>query len=167
MLMSSEINLRPIYCLLRIVLLICTQNVVILMLPRKSFTESLKRTVSFTSLMTGYGMHGRGEDALSILAEMQKSSLSPDGVTFLVLLYACSHSGMVEQGLKYFETMDKDYGLVASSEHYACLIDLLGRGGRLTEAWEKITKMPAEPSSVVWVALLGACRTHSDVELAE
>ncbi|KAH0468656.1 hypothetical protein IEQ34_001888 [Dendrobium chrysotoxum] len=126
-----------------------------------------KNYVSFTSLMTGYGMHGRGEDALSIFAEMQKCGLSPDGVTFLVLLYACSHSGMVEQGLKYFETMVKDYGLVACSEHYACLIDLLGRGGRLTEAWEKITKMPTEPSSVVWVALLGACRTHSDVELAE
>ncbi|PKU84502.1 Pentatricopeptide repeat-containing protein [Dendrobium catenatum] len=126
-----------------------------------------KNYVSFTSFMTGYGMHGRGEDALSIFAEMQKSGLSPDGVTFLVLLYACSHSGMVEQGLRYFETMGKDCGLVASSEHYACLIDLLGRGGRLTEAWEKIIKMPKEPSSVVWVALLGACRIHSDVELAE
>ncbi|PKU66432.1 Pentatricopeptide repeat-containing protein [Dendrobium catenatum] len=71
-----------------------------------------KNYVSFTSLMTGYGMHGRGEDALSIFAEMHKSGLSPDGVTLLVLLYACSHSGMVEQGLRYFETMGKDYGLV-------------------------------------------------------
>ncbi|KAG0499830.1 hypothetical protein HPP92_004521 [Vanilla planifolia] len=128
---------------------------------------SEKNSVSWTSLMTAYGMHGYGEDALLIFEEMQRTGLVIDEITFLVVLYACSHSGMVDQGLKYFDSMAKDYGLVACDEHYACLIDLLGRGGQLQEALEKIHKMPRVPTSVIWVALLGACRTHSNVELGE
>ncbi|XP_010912774.2 pentatricopeptide repeat-containing protein At5g16860 [Elaeis guineensis] len=126
-----------------------------------------KNAVSWTSLMTGYGMHGHGDDALRVFEEMQKVGFVPDGITFLVVLYACSHSGMVDQGLKYFHSMGGDYGVVAAAEHYACVVDLLGRAGRLNEAWETIKSMPMKATAVVWVALLSACRIHANVELAE
>ncbi|ONK57859.1 uncharacterized protein A4U43_C09F4940 [Asparagus officinalis] len=126
-----------------------------------------KNDVSWTSLMTGYGVHGHGDDAILVFEAMQEAGLVPDGITFLVVLYACSHSGMVDLGLKYFNNMYKDYGVVAGAEHYACAVDLLGRAGRMDEAWEMIKSMPMKPTAVVWVALLSACRTHAKVELGE
>ncbi|XP_057957996.1 pentatricopeptide repeat-containing protein At5g16860 [Malania oleifera] len=126
-----------------------------------------RNAVSWTSLMTGYGMHGCGEEALQIFDNMRRAGLVPDGVTFLVVLYACSHSGMVDQGIKYFQNMSKEFGVVAGVEHYACMVDLLGRAGRLNEAIELIKGMPMEPSPIVWVALLSACRIHANVELGE
>ncbi|KAL5232109.1 hypothetical protein ABZP36_030885 [Zizania latifolia] len=127
----------------------------------------LRNAVSWTSMMTGYGMHGRGSEALDIFDQMRKSGFVPDDVAFLVVLYACNHSGMVDQGLEYFDSMTRDYGLTASAEHYACVIDLLARSGRLGKAWKTVKDMPMEPTAVVWVALLSACRVHSNVELAE
>ncbi|XP_060204209.1 pentatricopeptide repeat-containing protein At5g16860-like [Lycium barbarum] len=128
---------------------------------------SQRNTVSWTSLMTGYGMHGRGEEALQVFNVMRGAGLPIDGVTFLVVLYACSHSGMVDQGMNYFNNMKEDFGVVAGAEHYACMIDILGRAGRLDEAMKLIERMPMEPTSVVWVALLSACRVHKNVDLAE
>ncbi|XAR55995.1 hypothetical protein NMG60_11036265 [Bertholletia excelsa] len=126
-----------------------------------------RNAVSWTSLMTGYGMHGHGEKALQVFHEMRRSGLVSDGVTFVVVLYACSHSGMVDQGMKYFNRMSTEYGLVPGVEHYACMVDLLGRAGRLCEAMKLIDDMPMEPSPIVWVALLSACRNHGNVELGE
>lgn len=135
---------------------------------RNVFDSMPKRNeVSWTSMMSGYGMHGRGKEALDIFDTMQKAGFVPDDISFLVLLYACSHSGMVDQGLNYFDIMRRDYDVVASAEHYACVIDLLARCGRLDKAWKTIQEMPMEPSAVIWVALLSACRVHSNVELAE
>ncbi|PHU23461.1 Pentatricopeptide repeat-containing protein [Capsicum chinense] len=128
---------------------------------------SQRNTVSWTSLMTGYGMHGRGEEALQVFNMMRGAGLPIDGVTFLVVLYACSHSGMVDQGMNYFKNMKGDFGVVPAAEHYACVIDILGRAGRLNEAMKLIEDMPMEPTSVVWVALLSACRVHKNVDLAE
>ncbi|XP_061357917.1 pentatricopeptide repeat-containing protein At5g16860 [Gastrolobium bilobum] len=126
-----------------------------------------RNAVSWTSLITGYGMHGRGEDALRVFDEMRKVALVPDGITFLVVLYACSHSGMVDHGINFFYRMSKDFGVDPGAEHYACMVDLLGRAGRLGEAMKLINEMPVEPTPVVWVALLSACRIHSNVELGE
>ncbi|KHN12612.1 Pentatricopeptide repeat-containing protein [Glycine soja] len=126
-----------------------------------------RNAVSWTSLMTGYGMHGRGEDALRVFDEMRKVPLVPDGITFLVVLYACSHSGMVDHGINFFNRMSKDFGVDPGPEHYACMVDLWGRAGRLGEAMKLINEMPMEPTPVVWVALLSACRLHSNVELGE
>lgn len=135
---------------------------------RNVFDSMPKRNeVSWTSMMSGYGMHGRGKEALDIFDKMQKAGFVPDDISFLVLLYACSHSGMVDQGLNYFDIMRRDYDVVANAEHYACVIDLLARCGRLDKAWKTIQEMPMEPSAVIWVALLSACRVHSNVELAE
>lgn len=128
---------------------------------------SQRNTVSWTSLMTGYGIHGRGEEALQVFNAMRREGLPIDGVTFLVVLYACSHSGMVDQGMNYFNNMEGAFGVVPGAEHYACMIDILGRAGRLDEAMKLIERMPMEPTSVVWVALLSACRVHKNVDLAE
>ncbi|KAI4297377.1 hypothetical protein L6164_037271 [Bauhinia variegata] len=126
-----------------------------------------RNAVSWTSLLTGYGMHGRGEDALWVFDEMGKAGLVPDGITFLVLLYACSHSGMVDHGMNYFHRMITDFGVAPGAEHYACMVDLLGRAGRLDEALNLINNMPMEPTPIVWAALLSACRMHSNVEMGE
>ncbi|KAF7827539.1 pentatricopeptide repeat-containing protein [Senna tora] len=126
-----------------------------------------RNSVSWTSLMTCYGMHGQGEEALLVFDEMRKVGLVADGITFLVVLYACSHSGMVDRGIDYFYRMSKDFGVSPKEEHYACMVDLLGRAGRLGEAMKLIESMPMEPTPVVWVALLSSCRIHSNVELGE
>ncbi|GAB4841431.1 hypothetical protein Ancab_022152 [Ancistrocladus abbreviatus] len=126
-----------------------------------------RNAVSWTSLLAGYGMHGRGEDALHIFHEMRRAGLSPDGVTFLVLLYACSHSGMVDHGIAFFNEMAKKFRVDPGVEHYACMVDLLGRAGRLDEATKLIQDMPMEPSPIVWIALLSGCRIHKNVELGE
>lgn len=127
----------------------------------------VRNAVSWTSLMTGYGMHGRGEEALHIFDQMRQAGLAVDGVTFLVVLYSCSHSGMVDQGMNYFHGMIKYFGVAPGAEHYACMVDLLGRAGRLNEAMDLIKSMPTEPTPVVWVALLSASRIHAHVELGE
>ncbi|XP_015572763.2 pentatricopeptide repeat-containing protein At5g16860 [Ricinus communis] len=126
-----------------------------------------RNTVSWTSLMTGYGMHGHGEEAIKVFDEMRREGLVSDGITFLVVLYACSHSGMVDEGIKYFHDMCKEYGVIPGEEHYACMVDLLGRAGRLDEAMKLIKGMPMKPGSIVWVALLSGCRIHANVELGE
>lgn len=127
-----------------------------------------RNSVSWTSLITGYGMHGRGEDALRVFNEMREVALVvPDGITFRVVLYACSHSGMVDHGIDLFYRMSKHFGVDPGAEHYACMVDLLGRAGRLGEAMRLINEMPMEPTPVVWVSLLSACRVHSNVELGE
>ncbi|CAI9090044.1 OLC1v1024728C1 [Oldenlandia corymbosa var. corymbosa] len=130
-------------------------------------TMNQRNTVSWTSLMTGYGMHGFGEEALQVFDEMRQAGLPIDGVTFLVVLYACSHSGLVDKGLSYFNRMSSDFGVLPGAEHYVCMVDLLGRAGRLNEAVDLIATMPMEPTPAIWVALLGACRLHAKVELAE
>ncbi|CAL1352602.1 unnamed protein product [Linum trigynum] len=126
-----------------------------------------KNAVSFTTLITGYGMHGRGEDTLLVFDEMKKLGHALDSVTFLVVLYACSHSGMADKGMEYFNSMSEEFGIVPGEEHYACMVDLLGRAGRFDQAMKLIKAMPMEPSSIVWVALLSGCRKHANVELAE
>ncbi|OMO77537.1 hypothetical protein COLO4_25105 [Corchorus olitorius] len=126
-----------------------------------------RNSVSWTSLLTGYGMHGHGEEAIKVFDEMRTAGLVPDGITFLVVLYACSHSGMVDQGIRFFNTMHSDFGVIPGLEHYACMVDLLGRAGRLAEALEIIESMPMEPTAIIWIALLSGCRIHGNVELGE
>lgn len=130
-------------------------------------TMCQRNTVSWTSLMAGYGMHGRGEEALQVFEEMRSRGLMPDGITFVVVLYACSHSGMIDEGIKYFDSMSSEFGVAPGVEHYACMVDLLGRSGHLKEAMKLIEGMPMEPNPIVWVALLSACRIHAHVEIGE
>ncbi|KAG6536024.1 hypothetical protein ZIOFF_001062 [Zingiber officinale] len=126
-----------------------------------------KDLVSYSSLMQGYSIHGAGHKALELFSQMLKEGLLPDNVTFTVVLTACSYAGLVEEGKKYFELMKHKYLIAPSSDHYACMVDLLGRAGRLKEAYELIKSMDVEPHAGAWGALLGACKTLGDIELGE
>lgn len=125
-----------------------------------------KDLVSWNAMLQGLGVHGHGKKALQLFARMKQEGFCPDKVTFISLLCACTHAGFVKEGLHYFHAMEREYGIVPEVEHYGCVIDLLGRGGRLDEAFRLVHSMPMEPNCVIWGTLLGACRVHNAVELA-
>ena len=124
-------------------------------------------TITWTVVISGYAQHGLVEDALQLFRRMEHFGIKANAVTLLCVLFACSHGGMVEEGLNYFQQMEDSYGLVPEMEHYACVVDLLGRVGRLDDAMEFIERMPIEPNVMVWQTLLGACRVHGNIELGE
>ncbi|GFQ03370.1 pentatricopeptide repeat-containing protein at2g29760 chloroplastic [Phtheirospermum japonicum] len=121
----------------------------------------------WSAMIAGLGMHGRGKDAVDVFLRMREAKVKPSSVTFTNLLSACSHSGLVEEGREFFGKMDLVYKIAPSVEHYACMVDILGRAGLLDEAVELIENMPMKPGASVWGALLGACRLHRNVDLAE
>lgn len=120
--------------------------------------------VSWNSMLKAYGLHGKANEALQLFPQMD---IKPDTATFVALLSACSHSGLVEEGIGIFDSMFKNYGIAPQLDHYACMIDILGRAGRLIEAEELLSRMPMEPDFVVWSALLGSCRKHGETRLAK
>ncbi|XP_022973483.1 pentatricopeptide repeat-containing protein At3g26782, mitochondrial-like isoform X1 [Cucurbita maxima] len=138
-----------------------------LIYARKVFDNIKERNViSWSTMISGYGLHGHGRKAICLFNEM-KNSTKPDHITFVSILAACSHAGLVAEGWDCFNAMSRDFELKPGPEHYACMVDLLGRVGKLKEAFEFISKMPIRPNAGVWGALLGACRIHSNVEMAE
>ncbi|XP_024973909.1 putative pentatricopeptide repeat-containing protein At3g11460, mitochondrial [Cynara cardunculus var. scolymus] len=126
-----------------------------------------KNLVSWTAIIGGYGMHGQGDTAVQLFDEMIRCNIRPDGPVFVSVLSACSHAGLTDVGLGYFDAMKMNYGLSPGPEHYSCVVDLLGRAGRLDDAQKFIKTMPMKPDGAVWGALLGACKIHKNVELAE
>lgn len=126
-----------------------------------------KNVVTWNAMISGYGLHGHGREALNLFTKMVESRILPTGVTFLSVLCACSHSGLVREGEEIFYSMVHDHGFEPLAEHYACMVDLLGRAGKLDEALEFINKMPVLPCSAVWGALLGACMIHKDKNMAQ
>ncbi|KAG9447856.1 hypothetical protein H6P81_013984 [Aristolochia fimbriata] len=139
-----------------------------LVLARLLFDHiQMKDLVSWTVMIAGYGMHGQGRHAILLFNEMRKSGIEPDEVSFIAILYACSHSGLIDEGRRFFHIMRYDSKIEPKLEHYACMVDLLARAGRLTKAYQFIEKMPTQPDSTVWGALLCGCRIHRDVKLAE
>lgn len=123
--------------------------------------------VSWTSIIAGLAMHGCGEEAIQLFHEMEESGVRPDGITFISLLYACSHSGLVEEGCGLFSKMKNLYGIEPAIEHYGCMVDLYGRAARLQKAYEFICEMPVSPNAIIWRTLLGACSIHGNIEMAE
>nr|XP_010939494.3 pentatricopeptide repeat-containing protein At1g74600, chloroplastic [Elaeis guineensis] len=121
--------------------------------------------VTWTAIIDGYAQHGSGLESLKIFELMKKQGIKPDAVTLVSVLSACSHNGLLEEGFCYFNSMSADYRIEPKAHHYACMVDLLGRSGRLKEAVDFIHRMPIEPDSLVWSTLLGACRVHGDAEL--
>ncbi|XP_047978299.1 putative pentatricopeptide repeat-containing protein At3g11460, mitochondrial [Salvia hispanica] len=135
---------------------------------RANFDAMAEKTlVSWTAIIGGYGMHGQGEVAVELFDQMIKEGIRPDKTVFVCVLTACSHAGLMEKGLGYFYSMQDVYRLSPLSVHYSCVVDLLGRAGRLGEALNLIESMPLQPDGPVWGALLGACKIHKNVELAE
>lgn len=120
--------------------------------------SSEKSTVSWNVIIGALALHGCGYKAIEAFEKMQVDGISPDGITFTGLLSACSHCGLVDKGQYYFDSMTRIYGVQHEIEHYACMVDLLGRVGLLEKAIKLIGGMPIKPDVVVWGALLGACR---------
>ncbi|XP_057969572.1 pentatricopeptide repeat-containing protein At3g12770-like [Malania oleifera] len=125
-----------------------------------------KNIVVWNAMIRCYGMHGRAEEALELFSQLVESGLRPDGVIFSCLLSTCSHAGMVAKGWELFKRMP-DYGVERNDQHYACMVDLLGRTGFLDEAVEFMKTMPKQAGKDAYGALLGACRIHNRLELAE
>lgn len=123
--------------------------------------------ISYCSVIQGLSMHGQGIQAVALFNRMLNEGLIPDEVAFTVILISCSRAGLVDEGWDIFESMQKRYSIVPSQDHYACMIDLLSRLGRLRAAYELLDKMPVEPNAGAWGALLGACKLYCDTELGE
>ncbi|KAM7265590.1 hypothetical protein ACFE04_003273 [Oxalis oulophora] len=121
--------------------------------------------ISWSAMIASYAQHGKGEEALKLYELMRKRGVRPDSVTFVEILSACSHNGFVEEGYFYFNSMSKEFGIQPNYHHYACMVDLLGRLGRLKEAENFISEMPIEANALVWSTLLAACKVHGDVEI--
>ncbi|KAJ4960814.1 hypothetical protein NE237_020724 [Protea cynaroides] len=135
---------------------------------RKVFDAMDKRTVvSWNSMIAGFATHGCGEDAVLLFENMDRAGVEPNDITYIAILSACKHAGLIEEGRKYFKHMVEKHGTTPKVEHYGCMVDLLGRGGYLIEAHELIKNMPIPPDAGIWGALLDACRTHGNLELAE
>ncbi|XP_074343760.1 pentatricopeptide repeat-containing protein At1g74630-like isoform X1 [Apium graveolens] len=128
---------------------------------------SKKDVFAWSAMIMGLANHGSGEAALDLFFKMISEGTKPNDITFIGVLTACSHIGLVDKGWTYFNSMSDVYGIVPKIEHYGNMIDILGRAGRLQEAREFIRSMPFEPDAVIWRALLGACKIYRNVELAE
>jgi len=117
-------------------------------------------------MILGCGINGKPDDAIMLFEEMLSANIPPNLITFTGILTAYNHAGLVEEGYRCFNSMSK-FGLMPSADHYGIMVDLLGRAGRLEEAYDLIKSMPIAPHSGVWGALLLACRLHNNVELGE
>lgn len=126
----------------------------------------VRDVLTWSAMIMGLANHGCGEIALDLFSRMLAEGIQPNDITFVGVLSACSHAGLVTRGWTYFTSMN-EYGVNPKIEHYGCMVDLLGRAGCLQEAKDIIINMPFVPDAVVWRALLGACRIHRNVELAE
>ncbi|XVF17951.1 hypothetical protein REPUB_Repub10bG0169300 [Reevesia pubescens] len=134
----------------------------------KIFEAMGERNVfSYSSMIAGFAMHGCAYAALELFHEMVKTGIRPNRVTFIGVLTACSHAGMVEQGRQIFASMEEEFGVSPEVDHYACMVDLLGRAGCLEEALNLAETIPVEPNVGVWGALLGACRTYGNPDIAQ
>ncbi|KAF8040103.1 hypothetical protein BT93_B2354 [Corymbia citriodora subsp. variegata] len=122
--------------------------------------------VSWTSIIVGTAQHGKAEEALELFDKMVSTGVKPNEVTFVGLIYACSHVGLVHRGRSLFNSMIKDYGITPSLQHYTCLLDLLSRSGHLDEAENLINQMPFQPDEPTWAAFLSACKQHGKIEMA-
>ncbi|KAF3443988.1 hypothetical protein FNV43_RR13678 [Rhamnella rubrinervis] len=122
--------------------------------------------VLWSSMIAAYGFHGKGEEAIKLFEQMEQGGLEANDVTFLSLLYACSHCGLKEKGIKFLDLMVEKYGLKPRLEHYTCVVDLLGRSGCLEEAEAMIRSMPVKADAIIWKTLLSACKIHKNTDMA-
>ncbi|XP_066396027.1 LOW QUALITY PROTEIN: putative pentatricopeptide repeat-containing protein At3g49142 [Miscanthus floridulus] len=126
---------------------------------------SARDVISWTSIISAYGKHGRGREAVDLFEKMLGQGLEPDSIAFVAVLAACSHAGLLDDGKCYFDSMTSRYHITPKAEHYTCMVYLLGRAGCISEAYDFITTMLVEPNERVWGALLQACRIHSNMDI--
>ncbi|KAF6164179.1 hypothetical protein GIB67_010149 [Kingdonia uniflora] len=137
-------------------------------LANRVFARMRQRSVStWTSLIMGYAAHGHVKEALECFRCMREEGVRPNYVTFVAVLTACVHGGLVEKGRLYFDMMEKGYGIIPKMQHFGAMVDLLGRAGLLDEAREMVEGMPMDANVVIWGCLLGACEKHGNVKMGE
>ncbi|XP_072995940.1 pentatricopeptide repeat-containing protein At5g08510-like [Typha latifolia] len=127
----------------------------------------MKDVVSYNVMIASFANHGQGKNALKLFPKMLEKGLKPDTVTFLGILSACSHAGLLDAGRHYFDCMIRDHAIEPSVDHYACMIDLYGRAGYIEYAYDLVNTMPIEPHAGVWGALLNACRMHCHIKFGK
>lgn len=127
----------------------------------------VKNLVCWNAIMGGYAMHGKAKEAIDLFHSLLTSGLKPDFISFTCVLAACSQGGLTDEGWHFFDSMSRDHEIEARMEHYACMVTLLGRAGKLDEAYNMIKQMPFEPDACIWGALLSSCRVHNNVHLGE
>ncbi|KAK1431399.1 hypothetical protein QVD17_07858 [Tagetes erecta] len=124
-----------------------------------------RNSVSWNSMIAAFARHGNGSKALELYEEMRQEGIKPTEITFLSLLHACSHVGLVSKGMEFLEAMKNEYGIRPKKEHYACVVDMLGRAGLLNEALTFIKLLPVRPDVQVWQSLLGGCSFHGNSDV--
>ncbi|XP_057742970.1 pentatricopeptide repeat-containing protein At3g18970 [Arachis stenosperma] len=128
---------------------------------------NVKNVLTWTAMTTGLAIHGKGRQALEIFYKMGAYGVKPNEATFASLFSACCHARLVEEGLQLFHDMKRVFGVTPRIQHYGCIVDLLGRAGQLTEAYDFALGMPISPDSVIWRSLLAACKIHGDIVMGE
>ncbi|KAL5755022.1 hypothetical protein ACOSP7_023242 [Xanthoceras sorbifolium] len=126
-----------------------------------------KDVVAWNSMIVGYALHGFSKDALQLFNEMCRIGLRPTNITFIGILNGCAHAGLVNEGWRFFNSMQNEYAIEPKIEHYGCMVNLLGRAGQVEEAYELVRNMKIEPDSVLWGTLLSACTLHGNIVLGE
>lgn len=155
---------------------ICVSSALVSMYARKGSIENAqcvferqtdRDLLSWNSMLSGYAQHGYSQKALDVFRQMEVEGIDMDGLTFLSVIMGCAHAGLVEEGQQYFDLMVRDYGITPTMDHYACMVDLYSRAGKLDETMSLIEGMPFPAGPTIWRALLGACRVHKNVELGK
>lgn len=126
-----------------------------------------KNKLSYSVMISGLAMHGYGREGLRIFTEMLELGLEPDDIVYVGVLNACSHAGLVQEGLQCFNRMKLEHGIEPTIQHYGCMVDLMGRAGKIDEALELIKSMPMEPNDVLWRSLLSASKVHNNLQAGE
>uniref|UniRef100_A0A7N0V8L4 DYW domain-containing protein n=1 Tax=Kalanchoe fedtschenkoi TaxID=63787 RepID=A0A7N0V8L4_KALFE len=135
---------------------------------RAVFDKIVKKdVVAWNSMISGYAMHGCSQEAFSLFSRMRRMGVRPSDITFIGILTACSHAGLVDEGWRYFNSMTAEFEIEPKIQHYGCMVSLLGRAGRVKEAFDLVKNMTLEPDPVIWGALLEACLLHKNVRLGE
>ena len=123
--------------------------------------------ITWNAMIAGLAQHGQGKQAVELFEQMQLAGIKPNHLTYIGILSACSHGGMIEKGHYYFDSMARDHGITPREEHYSCMVDLLARNGQFADAESLINKMPFKLGPLVWRTLLSGCRVHGNVELGK
>ncbi|KAL3655273.1 hypothetical protein CASFOL_001059 [Castilleja foliolosa] len=135
---------------------------------RRAFGETeAHNVISWTAMLSAFQQHGCANQVIELFDDMLRAGLEPDYITFVSVLSACGHTGQVDDGFSYFHLMSQKYNVNPGLEHYACMVDLLGRAGRLHDAKKFVENMPIKPDISVWGALLGACRKHGNLDMGK
>ncbi|KAJ0476353.1 putative tetratricopeptide-like helical domain superfamily, DYW domain-containing protein [Helianthus annuus] len=155
---------------------LCVSSALVTMYAKRGDIESANKVfgrqterdlVSWNSMISGYAQHGYGKKALEIFEKMRKENLKMDDITFIGVITACTHAGLVDDGERYFNMMVKDLKIVPTSEHYSCMVDMYSRAGLLEKATDFINDMPFPAGATIWRSLLAACRVHKNVEIGK